>query len=234
MLAARHGGISMQVGADTMRRNMPLGLEACNTSAMSSILDALKKSESARLRNDHPAMFDAPRERVRTTRVWIPALIVLLLVNLIVVAFALLRTTPAPVAAERSIAAAEVDGDDEDPNVAPTAASRRALPPRAAAKSPAAGAVSVARATTNDEVAVASVPTISRDDLLASGLSVPEVNLGLHVYDPNPAARFVFLNGQKLGEGGVSREGLRVTAISARATVLEYRGSRFTVGTELP
>ena len=228
----------MQIGADTMRRNMPLGLEACNTSAMSSILDALKKSESARLRNDHPAMFDAPRARVRTTRIWIPALIVLLIVNLVVVGIALWRTTPAAAVAEDSIAVPVIDRDvdqtEQKRDLAPAVASRRPIASRTATKSPTTGAVGAERETSGDEIAVASVPTISRDDLLASGLAVPEVNLGLHVYDPNPGARFVFLNGQKLGEGGVSREGLRVAAISARATVLEYRGSRFTVGTELP
>ena len=228
----------MQVGADTMRRNMPLGLEACNTSAMSSILDALKKSESARLRNDHPAMFDAPRARIRTTRVWIPALVGLLVVNLVVVAIALWRTTPAAVEAEDSISVPTIDRDvgrdEPERDLAPAPVSRRPIASRTAPQSPSTGVVAVTRETGDDDVAVVSVPTISRDDLLASGLAVPEVNLGLHVYDPNPSARFVFLNGQKLGEGGVSREGLRVAAISARATVLEYRGSRFTVGTELP
>lgn len=230
----------MQVAADTMRRNMPLGLQACNTSVMSLILDALKKSESARLRNDHPAMFDAPRARMRTTRLWIPALIVLLIVNLIVVAFALLRSRPATVAAETTSAQAALEQIDDDADDAPSPTNTRAAGTRgghvAAASAAAAtrATKSATKGASGEEVAVASVPTISRDDLLASGLAVPEVNLGLHVYDPDPAARFVFLNGQKLGEGGVSREGLRVVAISARATVLEYRGSRFAVGTEMP
>ncbi|NBX40985.1 MAG: hypothetical protein EBR15_06160, partial [Gammaproteobacteria bacterium] len=43
---------------------------------MSLILDALKKSEGARLRSDHPAMFESPVARPRATRPrWLSGLV---------------------------------------------------------------------------------------------------------------------------------------------------------------
>lgn len=196
---------------------------------MSLILDALKKSESARLRNDHPAMFEAPRARPRSnTRWWVPALVMLLVANLALLAFALWRSRTIKVTPAAESAAPSA-----------TAVSVTPSPPRRSSpvESRAVRSTPAVVTTTSDATAAPEadgVPTITRDDLLASGLTVPEVSLGLHVYDSKQAARFVFLNGQKLAEGAISREGLRVVAIMPRVAVLEYRGSRFAIGTELP
>ena len=51
----------------------------------------------------------------------------------------------------------------------------------------------------------------------------------LHVYDRNPAARFVFINGQRAREGEVLQNGLRIDEIRADGTVLSFRGARFLV-----
>lgn len=70
----------------------------------------------------------------------------------------------------------------------------------------------------------------SRDDLVAAGQgAIPEANLSLHVYDRNPAARFVFINGQRAREGEVLQNGLRIDEIRADGTVLSFRGARFLV-----
>lgn len=70
----------------------------------------------------------------------------------------------------------------------------------------------------------------SRDDLMASGMGdLPPASLSLHVYDKNPAARFVFVNGTRAKEGDTLPNGLRVDEITAEGTVLSYRGSRFLV-----
>jgi general secretion pathway protein B len=70
----------------------------------------------------------------------------------------------------------------------------------------------------------------SRDDLMASGKGdIPPASVGLHVYDPNPAARFVFVNGIRAREGDVLPNGLRVDEIGAEGTVLSFRGARFLV-----
>lgn len=188
------------------------------------------------MRSDHPAMFDAPRAHARTrSRFWFPALAVLLVANLLLLAVALLRT-PAPSSDDRHPTSEATDSvaspsDTSDSTPQPTRVG-------AARHGPTNGSTVVARgaaaAAATADPGLDAVPTITRDDLIASGLAVPEAMLGLHVYDPNPAARFVFLNGQKLGEGGSSREGLRVAAITPRATVLEFRGSRFAIATDLP
>lgn len=68
----------------------------------------------------------------------------------------------------------------------------------------------------------------SRDDLVAGGMGdIPPANLSLHVYDKNPAARFVFVNGQRAREGETLQNGLRIDEITAEGAVLSFRGSRF-------
>lgn len=70
----------------------------------------------------------------------------------------------------------------------------------------------------------------SRDDLVTAGQGgIPEANLSLHVYDRNPADRFVFVNGQRAKEGDVLANGIRVDEIRADGAVLSYAGSRFLV-----
>ncbi|MBM4239292.1 MAG: hypothetical protein FJ154_07125 [Gammaproteobacteria bacterium] len=69
----------------------------------------------------------------------------------------------------------------------------------------------------------------SRDDLLARGTTIPLAELNMHVYDPNPQARFVLLNGQRLREGESSREGLAVERITAEGVILRFGSSSFAV-----
>ena len=57
--------------------------------------------------------------------------------------------------------------------------------------------------------------------------SFPELRLDLHVYDPDPAKRFVFLNMRKLREGESLPDGVRVDAISQTGARLTYRGTQF-------
>ncbi|NBO74385.1 MAG: hypothetical protein EBV65_07070 [Gammaproteobacteria bacterium] len=51
----------------------------------------------------------------------------------------------------------------------------------------------------------------------------------MHVYDPNPQARFVLLNGQRLREGESSREGLVIERITAEGVILRFGNSTFAV-----
>jgi general secretion pathway protein B len=67
----------------------------------------------------------------------------------------------------------------------------------------------------------------SRDELLARGEQLPEVRLDLHVYDTDPAKRFVFLNMRKLREGESLPEGVRVDEITQGGAKLSYRGTQF-------
>jgi general secretion pathway protein B len=74
---------------------------------------------------------------------------------------------------------------------------------------------------------VAGLP--DRAALVAAGTAVPEVKVSLHAWDRDPAARFVFVDGARAGEGTLLPSGVRVEQITQDGTVLSYRGSRFLV-----
>ena len=235
---------------------------------MSFILDALKKSETDRQRQVSPALFEvkvaAPR---RKFPMWAVALGVLLLVNMAVLAWVLLRRSDAPgtpVAAASAAAPANAPANPASANgaqsgmvtvqipvgssvtvgpnapagaaAAPNGTSALADEPLLESQEPAvppdydardyrpaitpeqAGAIAAARRN-------GSLP--SRDEVLAQGNQLPDLRLDLHVYDPDPAARFVFLNMRKLREGETLPEGVRVEQITSTGVELTYRGKRF-------
>jgi len=120
---------------------------------MSFILDALKKSESDRQRQGGPALFEVkvapPRHALPP---WAVAIAVLLLANLGVVAWFLLRHTPAPAAGEAA-AATRV----------PVPARAEAAPPAATAmNTPAAAAPAAAPAPRSVTTAPAPAPAPAR------------------------------------------------------------------------
>ncbi|MFN7183510.1 MAG: general secretion pathway protein GspB, partial [Thermomonas haemolytica] len=60
-------------------------------------------------------------------------------------------------------------------------------------------------------------------DIASTGL--PPVKLSMHMWDADPARRFVILDGQRMGEGG--RNGaLSVVAIDRKGVVIERDGIR--------
>ena len=214
-----------------------LGETAAYRSTMSFILDALKKSENSRLRQDHPAIFDAQAAAVRRQGLprWGIALIVLLGLNLLILAYALWRPSEPPEAMPtvRPESTTATSSDSANSDTASAAAQTAAAPaqPRPVPSRPALAAPpSVARRSTPPAFPVPSEesPTLpSRDDLLAAGAAIPEANLNMHVYDASPALRFVLLNGQRLREGEVSREGLRVEQILPEGVLLSAGGTSF-------
>jgi general secretion pathway protein B len=69
----------------------------------------------------------------------------------------------------------------------------------------------------------------SRDEVLAQGTQLPDLRLDLHVYDPDPAKRFVFINMRKLREGDSLPEGVRVDSITQTGAKLTYHGTQFSL-----
>jgi len=67
----------------------------------------------------------------------------------------------------------------------------------------------------------------TREALVARGQNVPEVALSLHVYDADPARRFVFVNGQRGRDGETLPNGLRIEQILPEGAVLSWNGNRF-------
>jgi len=234
---------------------------------MSFILDALKKSENDRQRQASPALFEVKVAQPRRKfPVWAAALAVLLGVNMIALAWVLLRRSDTPPAATAAAPApasgpaqAAVNGQpgmvtvpatvtipttvqipigsapsvtvgggtDEAPlsNEPLLEGQQPAVPPdydvrdyQPAITPEQAGAIAAARRN-------GSLP--SRDEMIAQGNQLPDLRLDLHVYDPNPAARFVFINMRKLREGESLPEGVRVEQITSTGAELSYRGKRF-------
>ena len=204
-------------------------------------------------------MFDARAVASRRAfPIWGVALGLLLGVNLLVVLTVLLRHERAAAVADArlpvsapALAAAPPIGTvatpmDAAPAAAPpTTASPAAAPPAAArtaslsrstATTPARTAPSVIETDAVRTGTSASIdlqqPSRTRDDLLAAGDAIPEAALSLHVYDPDASKRFILLNGQRLREGEMAGNGLRVRSIVPDGAVLDHRGATFKVSIE--
>jgi general secretion pathway protein B len=67
----------------------------------------------------------------------------------------------------------------------------------------------------------------AREDLVLDGIAVPEVSMSLHVFDPDPARRFAFINGSRVQEGDSLPNNLRVEAIAPEGVILSWQGRRF-------
>ena len=185
--------------------------------------------------------------------IWGVALGLLLGVNLLVVLAVLLRNeraaavadAPLPVSASAPASAPPI-GTVAAPMVATPMAAVAATTPPAAVRT---AAVSRSTATTPTRAAPSVVETEAartatltpidlqpfsrtRDDLLAAGDAIPEAALSLHVYDPDASKRFILLNGQRLREGEMTGNGLRVRSIVPDGAVLDHRGATFKVSIE--
>lgn len=199
-------------------------------------------------------MFDARAVASRRAfPIWGVALGLLLGVNLLVVLTVLLRHERAAAVADAALpvsapalavappigtVATPMDAAPADapPETAPPAAARTASLSRSTATTPARIAPSVIETDTVPTGTSASIdlqqPSRTRDDLLAAGDAIPEAALSLHVYDPDASKRFILLNGQRLREGEMAGNGLRVRSIVPDGAVLDHRGATFKVSIE--
>ncbi len=68
------------------------------------------------------------------------------------------------------------------------------------------------------------------DQLIAAGtLKAPTLNLDLHVFNDDPARRFIIVNGARYREGATLREGPTVAEITSDGVILDNQGTRFIV-----
>jgi general secretion pathway protein B len=198
---------------------------------MSFILDALKKAESERHRASGPVLVDvriaAPRRRLPA---WAWVVGTVLLANLLVLAWLVLRKPAVPVqAAAASATAAPAAAPTPSANATetpPAGISPGPAPPPAYTPPPAARSVAPPAA---QRVPVDQLPTAR--ELVAAGVSLPPLLMNLHVYDPTPSQRYVMLNGVRLTEGEFTPDGIKVETIIERGVVLEARGQRFLLPT---
>jgi general secretion pathway protein B len=220
---------------------------------MSFILDALKKSESERQRQSLPGLMDtrmAPRQN--RLPLWAAAVCALLVVNLLVLSFALTRKgapvaappRPAQISPDREAAAApearHFSPLDTAPVYAPeipvAAADHPAPEPPAAQHTPSVDAQTAVRTphhpdpllTDEDSKAdnLEVLPSISEISL-SGAQALPDLHLDVHVYATKPAERFVYINMRKYHEGSVLQDGPTVERIRRDGVVLNYQGLRF-------
>ncbi len=189
---------------------------------MSFILDALKKAESERNRGAGPVLMSVriapPRRRLPA---WAWALGCVLLANLAVLAWLLLRAPQAATAA-----AAPATSPVAAPVYAtppPTLPSTRVAPPPTTIAAPIAAPIAAARPAAPPDLA--TLPSLQ--DVVAAGVNLPTLVMNMHVYDPTPAQRYVLLNGMRLTEGDFTADGIKLEAITERGAVLDARGHRF-------
>jgi general secretion pathway protein B len=204
---------------------------------MSFILDALKKSEIERQRQQTPGLIEtAAAPRRSRVAVWMIALGGLLAINFAVLLVVLMRgsATPAapppraaqPAAATPAPASPEHFSPMDAPVYAPEIpvvqnATPAARPAAHAAPRPELPATATATADENPEL----LPLISEVDL--GSLALPELHLDVHVYATKPAERFVYINMRKYHEGATLEEGPTIERIRRDGVVLNFHGVRF-------
>lgn len=212
---------------------------------MSFILDALKKSESDRQRNANPGVYElkvaVPRARFP---VWAIILAFLLGINLLVGVWYLMKTdqptqlwpaetaaTALPAPAPPAPAAAPVAPEAERTDIARGIFNPADFEPAVEPEKAPPAAVRTAPRDTRAPAASARRPATqglpSRDDLILEGVTVPEVSMSLHVYDPDPARRFAFINGNRTQEGAVLPNGILVQSITPEGAILLWQDRRF-------
>jgi general secretion pathway protein B len=206
---------------------------------MSFILDALKKSETERQRQQGPGLMDSgTASRKRRLPAWAIIICVLLGINVLILAVMLLRqqtpaaapAVPAQVAAApRAQAATHFSPLDNAPVYAPeipvdepdtgarSAAPGASSPPQERAEPAAAD-----NSAQDDEL----LPEVSQVTL-SGGQALPDLHLDVHVYATRAADRFVYINMRKYREGAILSEGITVERIRRDGVVLNYQGLRF-------
>jgi general secretion pathway protein B len=211
---------------------------------MSFILDALRKSEIERQRQNGPSIAEFPVAREdRRLPIALIAIGFLLAVNLAVILFFLLRdeggSTARPAAsAPAPVAAATATGAAATPAPQTALQSQLALPampeeppaiyyddatlppdapdPTLMPDAPAPGA----------DVTYGNAPAEEPSSVVAA-TGLLELSVDLHVFAADPAKRAVFINGRRYTQGAQIAEGPVVEEITRDGAVLTYRGRRF-------
>jgi general secretion pathway protein B len=202
---------------------------------MSFILDALKKSETERQKQNSPGIANIPEgSQQRSGSKWIWIIVALLAVNLAVLGGMMMRSNndPEPVAGQTpalatdSEATAEVFSGIETgakPATPAVAVREEEIPPAAALEKESATpqAAAVPRQSVSE-----GLPSFN--ELRAKGvLQLPDMHVDIHVYSGTPANRFVFINMSKYAENSTLSEGPLVREITPDGVVLDYLGTAF-------
>jgi general secretion pathway protein B len=206
---------------------------------MSFILDALRKSEAERLKQDVPGFVSVPDgSQQKSGKKWIWLVAGLLSVNLVIVAIVLLRPDPVVNPSETGSSGNIVETKPAAATVNDSAAmpirrSANDIEPVADTPLQQTGTDLSAEADLIASVDAPSSPSANKtfvtfNNLRAQGvLNLPDMHLDIHVYAGQPADRFVFINMSKYKERATLTEGPMVKEITPEGVILEYRGTDF-------
>lgn len=204
---------------------------------MSFILDALKKSETERQQKNAPGFADVPDgvDSPRAPR-WLWVLGGLLAVNLIVLSGVMLRPDPRPQTDVTATDEAIPDGAQPEREASFSEMVEQAKNTQA----PQVTGATEGQSTADNPVVETSpvskprqAATITEsyatfNDLRANGtLLLPDLHLDIHVYNDQPAKRFVFVNMNKYREHARLAEGPVVKEITPEGVILEHLGNGF-------
>jgi general secretion pathway protein B len=220
---------------------------------MSFILDALRKSEAERQRQDGPTLLEMrPSRQRRRVPLWVIGLAVLLLVNIAVLLWFLLRTPayPAPARVPVPDSAPPIAAAATKPPVASSPVMASAPPPApllapsasAAASSAPPAAVTTTAPPPSVRAAAPAPSKPARPQLAPSespanlpdyshvSAGLPALRLDLHSYSDDPQQRYALINMHKVREGDTLPEGARVLQILPNGVVMSYQGTEFVLG----
>jgi general secretion pathway protein B len=205
---------------------------------MSFILDALKKSEVERQRQNLPGLMD-PRMLPRRNRLPLWAVLVgaLLAINVVVLSVLLARNGSSPATKPAAAVPAPGKAPPAEEHFSPLSAApvyapeipvqEEATRPAAQRSAPRAGPSHRSDPLLSDDDDKGDnnevLPTINE----INAPSLPELHLDVHVYATKPADRFVYVNMRKYHEGNALPEGVTVERIRRDGVVLNYQGVRF-------
>ena len=205
---------------------------------MSFILDALKKSEAERLRQDTPGFADLPAsapEESSPRWPWIVAALVVINLGVLTVIWLKPDRVEGPVAATpvaevipEPLAAAASSAIVDEPGPARRLAATTPDPVTRAVTAIATQSAEPAPPVAGYESAQITESYATFNDLRAQGmLQLPDMHLDIHVYSSEPEDRFVFVNMSKYKERARLDEGPVVWEITPDGVILEHLGTRF-------
>jgi general secretion pathway protein B len=221
---------------------------------MSFILDALRKSENERKRNQPPGLADARIHRGNKNRnLWIPLVAVLVGINVSLLIVMWVTSdepaAPAPASVAAPVATAPTVATAPERPAAVSASpaagrtSRRLIdelepePPqsRATASAPPAAPAATPQSWTPAVTTTTPAQTQNTGDsipgytevVLNGSVNVSPLRLDMHVYSDATEERFIFVNMAKYREGDTLSEGPRVVEITALGVILNQQGTRF-------
>lgn len=224
---------------------------------MSLILEALRKSEAERRRNDAPNVYaelpPSPRVGQGTIPPW--AWMVIAIVAILGVWWTMIRHSAPPTPSTASATAPAPITTRPRPTTTALPPVRRLSPPPApavVARAPAAvvtpnpialpapGITAPTTVPSPRSTPAPSVASIARGEyngtMQLSDLSIeerkalPPLKLSMHMWNDDPARRFVILDGKRLGEGDRIGDAV-VTAITSDGIVLGWNGRRIKLPT---